>query len=453
MSQPNIIVFFSDQQRWDTVGAYGQKMDVTPNLDRMAAEGVRFEHAFTCQPVCGPARACIQTGKWATQLGTWRNDLALPLDQKTMAHWLTEAGYEVGYIGKWHLASNYSKGGAPAGQESVDLRREPIPPHRRGGYKDFWIASDVLESTSHGYGGYMFDADGTKLSWDEDTYRVDAQTEFVLDYLRSRDGEKPFFLFVSYIEPHHQNDRKHYEGPAGSKERFADFTPPGDLAAHESGDWKQEYPDYLGAVNALDGALGRIRSELERLELADDTLVIYTSDHGSHFRTRNGEYKRSCHEGSVRVPFVAAGPGFAGGKVVDELVSLIDLPTTILRAAGSHVPDYMAGRPLQELVDGPTERPWRSEVFMQISEDVVGRAIRTERWKYGVWAPDRDGWNDADAGRYVERYLYDLQADPHELDNLVSSDAHAQVRSELREGLIANMVAAGEEAPQIDPAQ
>jgi len=105
MNKPNIVFLFSDQQRWDTCGCYGQPMDTTPNLDRLAAEGVRFENAFTCQPVCGPARACIQTGKYATEVQCHTNHCLLPLDERTIAHHLTDSGYDTAYIGKWHLAS------------------------------------------------------------------------------------------------------------------------------------------------------------------------------------------------------------------------------------------------------------------------------------------------------------------------------------------------------------
>jgi arylsulfatase A-like enzyme len=105
LNKPNIIFILSDQQRWDTMGCYGQKLDITPNLDKMAEKGVLFKNAFTCQPVCGPARSCLQTGKYATETGCYRNNIALPQDEKTIAHWMSEAGYKVGYIGKWHLAS------------------------------------------------------------------------------------------------------------------------------------------------------------------------------------------------------------------------------------------------------------------------------------------------------------------------------------------------------------
>ena len=451
--QPNIILFFTDQQRWDTCGCYGQPLEgVTPNLDRMAAEGVRFEHAFTCQPVCGPARACLQTGTYATESGCFRNNIALPPDSRTIAHHLGDAGYEVGYIGKWHLASTGWHLASPerlADRPNANFRTSAVPPERRGGYSDFWLAADVLEFTSHGIeGGHMFDGDGNRV--DFPGYRVDSQTDFVLDYLRTRDGRRPFFLFVSYLEPHHQNDRKCYEGPPGSKERFRDFVVPGDLEGTE-GDWRENYPDYLGAVSSLDHNLGRVREELSGLGLADDTLVIYTSDHGSHFKTRNNEYKRACHEACVRVPMVACGPGFRGGRVVEELASLIDVPPTILAAGGVEPPKEHRGRPLQALASG--ERAgWPDDVFIQISESHVGRAVRTRRWKYSVRAPDKHGVKDSASDMYVEDFLYDLDADQHEKLNLIRDPGHAGVRDEMRSRLIARMAGAGEAVPGIRPA-
>jgi uncharacterized sulfatase len=410
----------------------------------MAAEGVRFEYAFTCQPVCGPARACLQTGKYATKMGTFRNGIALPLEETTIAHLLSDAGYEVGYIGKWHLASTNG-----LGEADVDYRTEPVPPERRGGYVDYWLASDVLEFTSHSYDGHMFNGEMEKVTFPEGRYRVDAQTDWILDYLRARDGERPFFLFVSYIEPHHQNDHNRYEGPVGSKDRFKDYVVPGDLVDTE-GDWRENYPDYLGCINSIDANLGRIWDELEKLGLAENTLIIYTSDHGSHFRTRNSEYKRSCHEACIRVPLIAYGPGFVGGTVVRELVSLIDLPPTVLVAGDIEPPGHMRGRPLQELIAGRTD-DWPREVFLQISESQVGRALRTGRWKYSVYDPDRHGWKDAASDRYVEQYLYHLRTDPHERENLVADPAYAHVRARLAELLKRRMAEAGEEVPTILP--
>jgi uncharacterized sulfatase len=443
--RPNILFFFTDQQRWDTCGCYGQPLPVTPNLDRMAAEGVRFERAFTCQPVCGPARACIQTGLWATQTGCFRNNIALPVDADTIAKRLSANGYDTAYIGKWHLAST----GELPGQPEARFQAVPVPPERRGGYRDFWLAADVLEITSHSYDGHMFDGDGNRREFPPGRYRVDAQTDWALEYLESRASDRPFFLFLSYLEPHHQNDHNHFEGPHGSKERFKSFSTPGDLADTE-GNWRQEYPDYLGCCASLDENLGRIRAKLDELGLADNTLILFTSDHGSHFCTRNDEYKRACHDGCSRIPMVLCGPGFRGGVTRPELVSLIDTPPTVLAAAGLDVPEAFAGRPLHELLAGDGT-DWRQEVFLQISESQVGRAIRTDRWKYAVRAPEKQGWHDMDASRYVEDFLYDLHADPHERHNLVADPNHCEIRKALAEKLVEWMVRAGERRPEIVP--
>ena len=434
--KPNILFVFSDQQRWDTVGCYGQPLNVTPHLDKMAEKGVRFEYAFTCQPVCGPARACIQTGKYATETGCYKNNIALPLDEKTIAHYFSEAGYDVGYVGKWHLASTGSE---------FDFKTEPIPPERRGGYKDYWMAADLLESTSHGYDGYMFDGDMNKVEFTG--YRADGVTDFALDYLRNRDRENPFFLFISYIEPHHQNDRNRYEGPEGSKERFKDFEVPGDLAQKE-GDWRESYPDYLGCCASLDDNVGRLLSELESQGIAEDTVIFYTSDHGSHFKTRNYEYKRSCHENSIRIPMIAYGPGFEGGKVISELTGLIDIPPTLLACGGIEKPETMQGRPLQQLVEGNAE-DWPQEIFIQISESQVGRAIRTKQWKYGVTAPHKDGKTDSSSDAYVEQHLYDLNRDPDERNNLIGKAGYREICDKLAGILRKKMVEAGEKEPEI----
>lgn len=443
--RPNILFVFSDQQRPDTMGCYGQRLPVTPNLDRLAAEGVRFDRAFTCQPVCGPARAALQTGKWATQTGCFHNDIALPDGERTMAHRLSGAGYAVGYVGKWHLASS---------GQAQNYKTRAVPPRLRGGYRDFWIASDVLEFTSHGYGGHLFDARGRHRAFPASRYRVDGVTDFALEGLRALGrGRRPFFLFVSYIEPHHQNDRNRYEGPRGSRRRFRDYAVPGDLEG-TAGDWRANYPDYLGCCAALDRGFGRIRAELERTGQWENTVVIYTSDHGSHFRTRNSEYKRSCHDASIRIPMIARGPGFPAGRVESSLVSLLDLTPTVLRAGGVQPEGGMAGRPLQELSDGRARR-WRDAVYVQISESQIGRAIRTERWTYAVRAPEEkpgSGWVRPDSAVYVEDCLYDMLSDPHQRRNLVADPALAGARRALRRKLKACMQAAGERPATIRPA-
>ena len=440
--QPNIIIFFFDQQRSDSVGCYGQKMEVSPNLDKMARAGVRFGYAFSNQPICGPARACLQVGKYPTELGCFTNSRRLPGREKTLAHFLSDVGYEVGYLGKWHLASDWPFQGPQSYSD------KPVPVELRGGYKDFWLGSDTLEFTSHSYEGHMFDSDNKKREFPPGRYRVDAQTDWVLEYLQSRTLEQPFFLFTSYIEPHHQNDHNHIEGPVGSKERFKDSEIPGDLVNME-GDWAQEYPDYLGCCRSLDDNLGRVIEKVQELGIADNTVIIYFSDHGCHFRTRNSEYKRSCHEASIRVPLVICGGDFKGGKVIDnELVATVDVTATVLKIAGVDLPSYMQGRALQELIDDKVS-DWPQDVFVQLSEAQVGRAIRTKKWKYSVHAPDKNGFEDSASDVYVEQFLYDLENDPHEQNNLVNDPQYKNVRSELATRLKSCMRKANEQEAEI----
>ena len=427
--RPNVIYILSDQQRWDTVGANGCPIDLTPNLDAMAARGVRFDKAFTCQPVCAPARGCIQTGKYATAHGVYRNGIALDQSERTLAHYFKDAGYDVGYTGKWHLAQTGDKA---------------IPPDRRGGYVDHWIAADLLEFTSHPYEGHMFGPDMEEVPLEG--YRVDATTELAMQFVRKQ-RENPFYLFISYIEPHHQNDWNRFVGPDGSAERFGNAPVPEDLR-ERPGDWPSQWADYLGMIARIDECVGKIFAELEAIGQADNTIVVYTSDHGCHFRTRNDEYKRSCHEASIHIPALIAGPGIPSGRVVHEMVSLIDFTPTVLAAAGLDVPAVMQGRNTQPLWEG-TATDWPDEAFLQISESEVGRAIRTPKWKYSVYAPTRDPKNDAGSTTYQERYLYNLHADPHERINLVGRPDHAEIATELRQRLIARMVQAGEAAPDI----
>jgi arylsulfatase A-like enzyme len=229
-------------------------LNITPNLDKLAKEGVLFQHAFTDQPVCGPARSIVQTGKYATETMCYRNEIALPLNEKTIANFLSESGYSTAYIGKWHLTSTIllsKENGGP----KIDYTMTAIPLERRCGYKDYWLASDLLEFTSHPYEGYLFNQKMEKI--DFKGYRVDCLTDFALDFLDKYDQLKPFFLFLSYLEPYQQNDTKEIVGPKGSKENFSDYEIPGDLIDTKV-DWKEFFADYLGCCNHIDSNLQKI---------------------------------------------------------------------------------------------------------------------------------------------------------------------------------------------------
>ena len=433
--RPNVVVFFTDQQRWDTTGLHGNPMDLTPNLDRMAREGTHFSHTFTCQPVCAPARSCLQTGLYATQTGVFHNGLPLKDGAVTLATCFEQAGYRTAYIGKWHL------GGVDPG---FYRGQKPVPPERRGGY-DYWLAGDLTEFISDAYHTVLFDGQGREVELPG--YRVDACTDAAIRYIDGR-RQEPFFLFLSFLEPHFQNHRDDYPAPDGYAERYLGGWMPPDLAALP-GSAHQHLAGYYGMVKRLDEALGRLLDALKSLGLLEDTIVLFASDHGCHFKTRNDEYKRSPHESSIRIPAAARGPGFDGGGQVRQLVSLVDFAPTLLEASGLPVPESMQGRAVMPLVRRqPTE--WPEEVFVQISESQVGRAVRTARWKYAVSAPGKDGFRDAASDHYVEDCLYDLKADPYELTNLIGLESHREVAEMMRRRLIKRMLEAGEQEPRIE---
>lgn len=420
--QPNVIVFFTDQQRWDTSSLHGNPLDLMPNFERMATRGTHFSRSMTCQPVCGPARSCFQTGLYATQTGVFTNHIALDKQADTLAKYFRNAGYRTGYIGKWHL-----------GGTKVSFHRdeqEPVPEDLRGGYEE-WLAADLLEFSSDAFNTVLFDENNERVKLPG--YRVDALTDAGIRFIDHHQQE-PFFLFLSFLEPHHQNTRDDYPAPPGYAERYRGSWMPPDLQALE-GSAPQHLWGYYGMVKRLDECLGRVLDALESLGLSENTVVLFSSDHGNHFKTRNSEYKRSCHDSSVRVPTAAQGPGFDGGGTVQELTSLVDLPPTLLDVAGIEQITPMEGRSVLPLLSGDA-RGWSDDVFIQISESEVGRAVRTKRWKYSVTAPSADPVEDASSSEYEEAYLYDLYADPYELENLAGAPEYRPVADRMKERLL-----------------
>jgi len=441
-SRPNVLVIFVDQQRWDTLGVNGSPVGLTPNLDRLARRGTRFQLPITNQPVCGPARACLLTGQYASQHGVWRNGPGLRSGIPTLATEFDAAGYQTAYIGKWHLAPRKETGDGW------------VPPEWRGGFKGFWEASNLLEFTSQPFETVLYDSGGKEVR--PPGYRVDAMTDRAIHYLKearhggSEGAADPFFLMVSYIEPHHQNDVDEYVAPPEYTTRFRDAWAPADLRALP-GSWASHLPGYYGCIANIDHNVGRLVNTLEEEGLTENTVVVYTCDHGNHFRTRNAEYKRSCHDSSLRIPLVMWGPGFERHQVVPEPVGLVDLPPTLLDAAGLSVPETMQGRSLLPLVRREAEacETWPEDVFVQISESMIGRALRSERWTYCVTAPGATGNSGSGSDVYVESHLYDAFADPHQLVNLVGRRQFEEVADRLRVRLLERMQAAGEPLAEI----
>ncbi len=438
--QPNIVLFLSDQFRWDFVGANGLNSSTrTPNLDAMARRGTNFTYAVTNQPVCAPARSVLMTSRYATETGMWHNSGVLDLALPTLAGELRKAGYTSNLIGKWHLAPN-----------NVDAKTGfgYVEPQFRGGFLDLWEGSNLLEFTSHPYEGTLWDRDGKEITY-KDRYRVDFLTDRAERFLRQK-HDKPFFLFLSQLEPHQQNDLQRMVGPKGSAERFINAHVPPDLRALP-GDWHQQLPDYYGSCESIDASVGRVRKVLEEQGLLDNTIFVFFSDHGCHFMTRNEEYKRSTHNSSLRIPLLIEGPGFNGGGQVQELTGIINIAPTLLEAAGVPRPASFKGRSALPLLHSPAARDaWRNSELIQISESLTGRTLRTPDWTYCV--ADVTGGIEAASPVYQEYQLYDQRNDPYELVNLAGRKEYRAKAAALRVQLLALLEEAGEGTPSIQPA-
>jgi arylsulfatase A-like enzyme len=439
-ARPNIVLVISDQFRWDCIGAMGANpMNLTPNLDRMASHGVLFRSAFAAQPVCAPARASIFTGQYPCRHGVWHNGIKLPEDSATLAKSLRQAGYSANYIGKWHLGSN-----------DPNTPREmhgPTKPAERGGFLDLWQGSNELEFTSHAYEGNLFDNDGKPIHW-SGQYRTDFMTGLTQRFLRS--AKPPFFLTVSYLEVHHQNDSDTYDPPREYKGRYANPFIPGDLRPLP-GSWPSQLADYFACVAKMDDTVGTIRRTLAETGLDRNTILIFMSDHACHFKTRNAEYKRSPHEGSIHIPLVIEGPGFNRSMAVSELISQVDVMPSLLESVGVPVPSSVQGRSFLPLLDRRTGG-WRNEAFFQMAEFVTGRGLRTPQHTYAVMAPKAPGWHGApSAEKYVEYMLYDNYADPFQHVNLAGRTPYREVAAGLRRRLLARIEEAGDARAVIEP--
>ncbi len=441
--RPNVLMICSDQFRADFIGAHRQNPSTrTPFLDAMACRGVLCSNAICNQPLCSPSRASFLTSRHATETGVWK--LGLELDHKvpTIADCFNQAGYSTHFVGKWHISGNRKKDG------SENMGWIPPGPSRAG--FQTWEGANVTEIVSHPYEGSYWDNEGKDLKY-HDQYRVDFTVERAIRILE-QPHDKPWFMFLSQLEPHQQNDVDQFVAPNGYAEKFRDpFVPP-DLI-HLKGNWQSHLPGYYGCVQRIDESVGRVLAVLEKQEQLKNTIVVFFSDHGCHFRTRIGEYKRSPHEASLRVPFIVQGPGFDVATELRQQVTLLDLAPTLLQAAGIVPPSTMRGRPIQHLLhDAEARAKWdEAPAYIQISGSMCARAIRTPEWCYCVYDPETDGNQKPSSIDYTEWALYSIVGDPAEQYNLIGRPEYKDVIAKLRDMLRDQIVSAGEPPAAIKP--
>lgn len=438
--KPNVLMICADQFRADFVGATHENSSVkTPHIDALAARGINFTQCISNQPLCSPSRASFLTGRYATETGVWRLGLELNHALPTIATEFRKNSYTANFMGKWHVSE-------------TDARAQLgwiAPGPSRGGFDDLWEGANVLELVSHPYEGSYWDNEGRNIGF-KDEYRVDFIAGRAVRFIE-RQHDKPWLLFVSQLEPHHQNDVDEFVPPRRYEGKYSDPYIPTDLR-NLPGNWRSRIPGYYGCVQAIDDCVGTLVAALERTKQLDNTVIVFFSDHGCTFRTRMGEYKRSPHESSIRVPFVIAGPGFDRSAVVSEVVSLIDLMPTLLDGAGLIPPASLRGKSLKPLGQDPQARKeWDSTVYFQISQSVCGRGIRTRDWCYCAFDPTVRGGEAESSTHYQDFALYSIATDPDESLNLVGRPEYREIADRLRAELSRRIVAAGEPEATITP--
>lgn len=439
--RPNIVYIMSDDHAAHAMSCYGSRINQTPNIDRIANEGMLLENCFCTNSICTPSRATILTGTYSHVNGVYTLDEGLDGRQENVAKLLQSAGYQTAIVGKWHLGH----GGV----------------HDPTGF-DYW---NVLPGQGAYHNPKMYEM-GEERHYEG--YVTDIITDVALEWLEGRDQDKPFFLMVHHKAPHRpwKPDEKHmhlYEdveipypetfdddysnrskAAQVAKMRMEDLRPhdvkvdpPEGLSPDELKKWKyQRYiKDYLRCVASIDDNVGRLLDWLDDAGLTEDTIVIYTSDQGFFLGDHGWFDKRFFYEESVRMPFVIRYPReIPAGSTSDAIVLNIDFAPSFLDYAGAPESQRMQGVSARSVFKGERPDDWRTSMYyryyMHCDRDhnvYAHYGIRTHRFKliyYYETEPDPPEWE-----------LFDLEKDPYELNNVYNDPAYAEEVRRLKEEL------------------
>lgn len=452
--RPNIIFIMSDDHDAHAIGCYGSKVNQTPNIDRIAKDGMRFEHCFCTNSICAPSRAVILTGKYSHLNGLKDNNDKFDGSQQTGPKLLQQAGYETAVIGKWHLKTN------PTGF-------------------DYW---NILIDQGVYYNPPLIEMGQRKK---HPGYVTEILTDLALDWLKGRQGDKPFYLMLHHKAPHREwepapqyltlNDDKEIPEPATLFDDYAgrgraaheqDMTiaktmtnkdvklvPPAGLTPEQKAKWDAAYEpkikafqeanlqgkdlvrwkyqrymhDYLACIASVDDSVGRVLDYLDQSGLAGNTIIIYASDQGFYLGEHGWFDKRFMYEESLQMPLVVRYPKeIKAGAVNQDIVMNLDFAETFLDYAGARVPEDMQGASLRPLLQGRTPGDWRKAMYYHYYEYPAVHSvkrhygIRTERYKLIHFYNDIDEWE-----------LYDLKTDPDEMHNVYNDPAYADTVKQL----------------------
>lgn len=478
--RPNILFICTDQQRGDSLGCTGADWAVTPNLDTLAAQGALFSNCYVQNPVCSPSRASLFTGKYVANHGLYANGVPLPADQRMFTRTLADAGYDCGMIGKQHLAPCDTWRTEPRRDDGYRVFEWAHGPNHRALENDYhrWlrkthpaIYKEIFPDTGANENTEYSNQARTGTPIDhvpKEAHYSHWVAERAIDFIEHpRNDQEPFFLMANFFDPHHS---------FGAPQEFRDMidadaipapnTKPGELdekpSDHRAYSEKsysgtapgfQDYTadhireiraQYWAMIALIDFEAGRILAALEAAGLAEDTLVVFSSDHGEMLGNHRQLLKGpQLYDDLTRVPLIARWPGhIVPGTDVTSLVQWIDLPATFLDASGCAPGRGVQGRsllPLLQSNDGGW-RPWalceyRCSGFAT-DPLIMTTMLRFEQWKLIVWH------GEPACGNVRDGEMYDLAEDPGELNNLFDAPEHAGQRRHLKAMLLDAMAQA-----------
>lgn len=420
--KPNLLFVFADQLRASSVGYAGEESVRTPNIDAFAESGTVYTNAVSMLPVCGPYRGSLITGRTPLSTGLVINDVALETSETSIGHCFKQAGYDTAYIGKWHL-------------DGPDRPALVPPGPRRQGF-DYWMGANF----EHNYDrSYYTDNAGDRQQWEG--WDAVAQTDDTIRYLQNRDTDNPFCLFLSWGPPHHpyrlvpDQYLEMYDPDAIEGRPNCPDVPREDL-------W-----GYYAQTTFLDDQFQRLLDSVAELGLADDTIIVFTSDHGD-MHGSHGLYKKQWPwNEAIKVPFVVRYPGSVPqGATVETPINVIDVMPTLLGLAGLPVPESVEGVDLSPFLTGDQQDPPESVLIMNPCPFSIGDSRGDDQY------PDFRGMRFEYRGVITHRYtyvrtidgpwmLYDNREDPYQLVNLIDDAEHAETRDHL-DGLMRDHMAA-----------
>lgn len=444
--QPNLLFVFGDQWRRHAVGCMNADPVLTPRMDQFAREGMLFENALSCSPLCTPNRAALLTGKHPFSLGMMHNWLRLPVEEETIAKAAARHGYNTGYIGKWHLDA------FEPGDIGNHWNHHTPPGPRRLGF-DFWY--------SHGCNHRHFTLDYMRTDgtvFRGDGWQLDHETDVAIRCLEQADQSKPFCLFLSWSLPHNECGGRGMEFVA--PERFAapyrraDLPVRPNARGHET-KYREAAPGYFGSIASMDENFGRLLDALDRLGLRDNTIVALSSDHGEMLQSQGRWLKDIWYEESIGIPFIIRWPGqIPAGRREPMLLNTPDMMPSLLGLMGCEIPAGRHGRDYSPIMRGqPMARPEHAFLALNSGAPEPGmtphdfpdergqywRGVRSARYTYAIVdGTERSIYHGGRGPRFpdgVNRVLFDNEADPYQMQPIYQHPVMDELHDALRHWL------------------